>query len=267
MPNWSQLSKALRQLPKERPVLTSLVGAGAGALAAGTIAPEEKRRQMALLGAGAGAAGGLIHPDVRKAVANFLKRQAFGYVGKAPKSFRGTTEEYLRSIQSHRVQNPSTTPGAASKAWEKVRQPASKAWEKLRRAAGREPREYQPAAYRPEDRMADIIEQYRAGMSSIPSRMRELIRDPRGYARKWWKHGGKREALVWAPLALGSTALSERGATPEERRKDWGESVGSTLGWMAASGLPASVWYPASYVTGRLGKTIAGIKSNKTERK
>lgn len=251
MPNWSQLSRALRQLPKERPVLTSLVGAGVGALTAGALAPEEKKRQMALLGAGVGAAGGLIHPAIRKAVANFLKRQAFGYVGKAPKSFKGTTEEYLRSIQSHKVHHPSTAPGSASKAWEK-----------LRRAVGRKPREYQP-----EDRMASIIEQHQAGMSSIPSRMRELARDPRGYARKWWKHGGKREALVWAPLALGSTAFSERGASPEERRKDWGESIGSTLGWMAASGLPASVWYPASYVTGRLGKAIAGVKSDKTERK
>ena len=239
MPDWARIAKGIAAFPVRRPVAASLTGAGAGALAAGALAPEERKRPSALMGAGLGAAAGLVHPGIRRALANAIRRQVFAYTGKAPKTFKGTTQQYLKSIQKAKVQDPQVTLG-------------QRAWEKARRAVGRPAKELKPV-----DQWKEIQERHTAGMLDIPSRLRLLRMDPKEYARRWWKHGGKKE-LMWAPAWAGLTAATTRGQAPEEKRKAWGETVGGTLGWMATSGLPASVWLPATYATGYLGKLVAG---------
>lgn len=247
MPNWGRIAERLSTLPTRRPVMTSLLGAGVGAAAAGALAPEERRRQIALLGAGAGAAAGLIHPGVRRAIANAARRTGFAYTGKAPKSFKGTAEEYLKSIQPHKIRHPEVSL-------------SQRAWEGLRRAVRRPAKELKPT-----DRMADVVEKHRLGLSSIPGRIAALRKDPKEFARQWWQHGGKTEAM-WAPLWMGSEIVGARGQPPEERRKALGSAIGGTMGWMAASGMPAGVWMPTSMAAGYLGKRIAGIGTGKTKK-
>lgn len=240
MPDWKGMIGAASRLPWRRPVLTAGLGAAAGGLTGRSLASDERKPQATLTGAGIGAAASLVHPGVRRAVGNWLRRQAFPYHGRAPKSFGGSAEEYLKSIQSHKMRHPT----GKAPLMERI-------WERTRRAAGKAPKELKA-----EDPMANVIRRHRAGLTSFPGAYRAIRKDPKEFARQWWQQVGKQEAK-WAPLWVAPTLMTARGQSPEEKRKQWGESVGGTLGWAAVSGMPASVWLPATYAAGHIGKVLA----------
>jgi hypothetical protein len=198
---------------------------------------------------------------MREALGNFFKRQAFAYTGRVPAKLKAqgvTPEQYMKSMQSYAARTApggvSPKPGFISRQGARVRKalgmkPAkTPEWHKLVREEGLSPE------------MAKAVSRHRAGMSSLPAMAKQLKKNPKEFAKKWWRHGGKSE-LAMAPLWAGlSMSGPEQG---EEKRKAIGEGVGSTLGWVAASGLPFGVWMPASYAAGYLGKRVAGVGTKK----
>lgn len=278
MPNWSQALKGLGARASttayRHPILTTALGAGLGAGAGKLVAPEEQEGLGTRLGLLAGAAGSFAHPAVRKAFANWVRRQAHAYTGRIPKAFKNNPEEYIKSIQSYGTQNPYVS--MFSKMWrpvqERVTHPAqqwrAKTWEKLRRAAGRPAREVDVPKLPPLEPgkpMDEILAKYHAGMSSIPDQFRTLIKDPRGFGKKWWEHGG-RETAMQVPLFTLPTIYGMRGRSPEERKKTMADTVGGTAGWLAFAGLPSSVWMPASMIGGHLAGRMVGDRTVEPKR-
>jgi hypothetical protein len=199
----------------------------------------------------------LAHKSMREALRNLFKRQAFAYTGRVPAKLKAqgvTPEQFVKSIQPYATKaapgGKLPEPGFVSRQAARIREavgmkPArAPEWQKLVTQEGLSPS------------MAKVVARQRAGMGSIPAMAKELRKDPKEFAKKWWRYGGKSEAAL-APLWMGLPLL-EKGQTPEERKKALGESIGGTLGWVGASGLPIGVWLPASHAAGYIGKRLAG---------
>lgn len=247
MPSWKAIKDLATKQIYRHPIATTALGAGLGAGAGKLVAPDEYEGLGTRLGLLAGAAGSLAHPGVRQALGNWARRQAFAYTGRIPKSHSGKAEEYIRSIQSQKVQHPEVSL-------------ASKAWEKARRAVGRPARELE--AGKPMD---EILAAHAAGMSNLPARFRLLRKDPKEFARQWWRHGGRAD-LMQVPLWTAPTLMGLRGQSSEEKKRTLADSIGGTAGWLAFSGLPTSVWMPASMLAGHLAGRAVGDVSPKPRR-
>lgn len=252
-----------RLLSHSRPWLSTAIGSGIGGVTGYMAAPEEAKVRGALLGAGAGAAGGaLTSRTARQELVRALRAQKYGITGKIPTKYQmpkrylsampeglSNTERYLYYLKKGPKGLKAPQPGRIAKAKQRI-------GEYARDRLGMAPKK---VIIQPQSPFEKAVAAREAGMSSLAGMAHRFRTDPRGAAKDWWKHGGKKEVAMmplWASIEAPSIAKAEPG---KDRAGHIGSAIGGTLGWGALGMLPATVSIPSSILAGGIGKRIGRL--------